>query len=237
MLRRLDWDSKFWGVNIYTIEENDHLDHKDIFSNTIADFDEYLIQALIPDQDVEQINILEEKGFRFVETKITLIKAIHHAEEIDINNFKKVEKPEIQKYKNEFYNMYGEVSRYALFSKEKINDFYYTWVINSVDSMMDDKCIGYYVDNQLAGFITYRFKDDEVLIGLVGVFPQFHKRGISQKMLDYVNNDGLTQGTKRVLISTQGINLKAVNAYIKNGFSFDNIKHWYYMRREEYDRF
>jgi len=95
---------------------------------------------------------------------------------------------------------------------------------------MDDRCIGYYVDNQLAGFITFKYRDDKAIVGLVGVFPEFQKKGISQKLLDYVNYNAINQGFRQVSISTQGRNLKAINAYIKNGFFLDSIKYWYYLK-------
>lgn len=226
---RLDWDSEFWGVDIFNIDESDIFYKSGVIDEIIKNKDNYVIQALISDYKVKQIQQMEEGGFRFVESKITLKKSINQTIYIDFCNFKKIEEKEIRSYKDVFFDLYGKVSRYSLFPNEKINYFYYTWVVNSIYGKMDDECIGYYIDNQLAGFATYRYRDGETIIGLIGVFPDFQNKGISQKILYYINNDAIEKGHKIVSISTQGINSKAINAYIKNGFYFDSIKYWFYM--------
>ena len=228
-MKKLEWDSEFWGIDLFSIPENDKSWDQDLLSSIRNNEKLYLIQALISENEVGLINSLENEGFRFVESKITLknkpmIKAI-----IDENQFKEIEKHELEAYKNDFFNLYGKVSRFGRFEKEKINDFYYTWMINSIDGKMDDKCIGYYMDHQLAGFITYKYQNNRLAIGLVGVIPKFQKNGISQKLLDYVNDKAITKGYNEVLVSTQGKNKKAINAYIKNGFIFESIKQWYYL--------
>ncbi len=93
---------------------------------------------------------------------------------------------------------------------------------------MDDKCYGYYIDDELAGFITFSYKDYELCIGLVGVLPRFQKRGVAQNMLDFVNNMAFKKKLTKISVSTQGKNITAINAYLTNGFMIENIKYWYY---------
>lgn len=229
-MKRLTWDSEFWGIDIFHIDENDSFYQLGLIDNSFDVKDEFLVQALISDNKVKQINLLEQRGFRFIQSKIMLKKTARQITEIDMNNFKQVEKSDLLRYKDKFYDMYAQVSRFEVFPKDRINDFYYTWVINSIDGKMDDKCIGYYAANDLAGFITYQMKNNETKVGLVGVFSPFQNKGISQKLLGYLNNDAVITGFRDVSISTQGKNLNAINAYIKNGFFFDNIMHWYYLK-------
>lgn len=228
-MKKLEWDSDFWGIDIFSIPENNKVWNQDSLSRIKDRGKLWLIQGLISEDEVGIINGLENEGFRFVESKITLKNKIIKRAGINEDPFKEIEKDELEDYRNCFFNLYGKFSRFSLFGDEKINDFYYTWMMNSIDGKMDDKCIGYYVDNQLAGFITYRNKNNRLIIGLVGVFPKFQKKGISQKLLDYVNNSVINQGVNEILVSTQGKNKKAINAYIKNGFILENIKQWYYL--------
>jgi ribosomal protein S18 acetylase RimI-like enzyme len=236
-MKRLKWDSDFWGIEIFNIDEDDSFyQHGYIEDKIIKSRDDYMIQALVSDSFREQINLLEQKNFRFVESKITLKKTVNYPAELESRDYKTVSKKELFDYKNYFYDLYANISRYQLLKKDKINEFYYTWVLNSIDGSMDDTCIGYYAGDQLAGFITYKTKINITYIGLLGVFPQFQKRGISQKLLNFLNNEVINKGLNEISVSTQGKNIKAINAYIKNGFYFDNIKHWYYLKGKQYDK-
>lgn len=232
LLNRLDWDSEYWGIEIFNVDENYNLSIPTSNKNKSKI---YLIQALIPEEKIEVINLLEDSGFRFVESKINLKKILKKKTEINTNDFKDIEIKDLENNKNDFYNLYGQYSRFGLFSKEKINDFYYIWLINSIDGKMDDKCIGYYFENQLTGFITYKYKNDGLYIGLVGIFDEFQKKGISQKLLDYVNDQAINKGYNKIYVATQGKNYNAINAYIKNGFNIEDIKNWYYLKGENND--
>lgn len=232
-MHRLDWDSDFWGFDIYKIDKTDNLFEQDLIANITNRSNSFLIQALVSSDEVQTINCLEEKGFRFIESKITMKKMLDKTSKINKIKFKEIKKHELDSQRYSFFDLYGKISRFSLFRQEKINDFYYFWVIKSIDGKLDDKCIGYYIDDQLAGFITYRYDNIRVSIGLVGVFPEFHQKGVSQKLLDYVNNKAIKKGYSEIIISTQGKNISAINAYIKNGFIFKNIKHWYYLKGDK----
>ncbi|MGV8906553.1 MAG: GNAT family N-acetyltransferase [Acetobacterium sp.] len=228
-MNKLIWDSNFWGIELFSISENSKCWDQDSFLKIQKRDKLWLIQGLISENEVDNINCFENKGFRFVESKITLKNKVTKRVNISEDQFKNIEKCELAEFKDDFYNLYGKFSRFSLFPEEKINDFYYAWMINSIDGTMDDACIGYYINRQLAGFITYKNEDNRLLIGLVGVFPKFRKQGISQKLLGYANNSAINQGCGEILVSTQGKNSKAINAYIKSGFIFESIKQWYYL--------
>lgn len=228
-MKKLEWDSKFWGIDIFSIPENNKVWNQDVLSSIKDSGKLWLIQGLISENEVGVINSLENEGFRFVESIITCKNKITIKASISENQFKEIEKYELEEYKNEFFNLFGKYSRFFLFGEKKINDFYYTWLINSIDGKMDDKCIGYYLNSQLAGFVTYKYDNNRMKLGLLGVFQKFQQKGISQKLLGYVNNVVLNEELSEMILSTQGKNIKAINAYIKNGFIFENIKQWYYL--------
>jgi dTDP-4-amino-4,6-dideoxy-D-galactose acyltransferase len=229
-MRRLDWDSDFWGVDIFSIEEFSLSQFKQIEKKFSELRNSYLVQALMSEKDdIKNINLLEDLGFRFIESKITFKKTVTEYASIDIKKYNEINEQELCSRSDVFYELYGKVTRFGVFSKEKINDFYFTWVKNSIDGKMDDKCIGYYEDNQLAGFVTYKYNNNGISIGLIGVFPEYQMKGIGRKLLDYVTNTSINHNYSYVFVSTQGKNLNAINAYIKNGFILDSIKHWYYL--------
>ncbi len=229
-MKKLIWDSNYWGIEIFNIDE-ECFEQKILPEDIKSIEGTYLVQALISDSEISKINFLIDKGFKFVESKISLKKFLEKEAYITRDKFKEVEKCDFEDKKGIFYDLYGKVSRFSIFDKEKVNNFYYTWVMNSIDGKMDDKCVGYYIDNHLAGFVTFKYKNSGITIGLVGVFPEFQRMGISRKLLGYVNNEAINQGIKNISISTQGKNIKAINAYIKEGFQVESVKHWYYMKK------
>lgn len=235
-MKKLEWDSNFWEIDMYNLDE-DNIREEDILNVVNKNDRPWLIQALVLEKNHKNINILENIGFRFVESKVVLQKLVNSNTKINNTSFKKINEDELEPYIQEFYDLYGSVSRYRLFTKKKINEFYLTWVINSINGIMDDECIGYYIENKLAGFITYRYLIDGISIGLFGVFREFRHRGIGQELLNFVNWEVLKGDYKKLYVSTQGKNINAINAYIKSGFIFDEIKHWYYLEGDCLDKF
>lgn len=231
-IRKLEWDSKFWGINIYNAESNEETIKMNMNLRNELDSNPYIIQALSLDSDIKHINTLENDGFRFVESKVKLVKRkqnLSSGNELNFEELKLVIEEDLIKRKDIFYELYGKKSRYSLLNDKKVNEFYYTWASKSIRGKFDDKCIGYYKEGVLQGFITFKKVENKIVIGLVGVFPEYQGKGISQQLLNYVNYQAVLDNCKEISISTQGKNTKAINAYIKNGFIIEDIKHWYYL--------
>lgn len=227
----MEWDSNFWGINIYNITRSFDFNNYDFNLNKELSSTPFIVQALVNDNDTEYTNFLESIGFRFIENKINLIKKIKDNNYIiDQEVFREVKIEDFKEYKDKFYDLYGKVTRFEFSSKKKINEFYYKWVIKSIEGKLDDNCIGYYIEGNLGGFITYKIKNEKLIIGLLGVFPKYQGRNISQHLLHYVYSLSLENKCSEIHVSTQGKNIKAINAYIKNGFFIDNINQWYYFK-------
>ena len=71
-MKKLEWDTKFWGLNIYDMPYSKNVT---LSSYNISD-ERYLIQALVDPKNLSYIHELESKGFRFQEIKVTLKKKI-----------------------------------------------------------------------------------------------------------------------------------------------------------------
>lgn len=230
-ISKMDWDSNFWGINIYSVDKDCNFDEFKSNIKRELGTTPYIIQALSSEGDIQYINTLEENGFRFVESKINLAKKVQgKIVTSDLKSLREVKEEDLIKYKDEFYTLYGQVSRFSFFCKEKVNNFYHQWVSKSIQGNLDDNCVGYYNNDILQGFITYKIENKRLIIGLVGVFVEYQGKRISQHLLCYIYNVAIKNYCKEIRISTQGKNTKAINAYIKNGFLVDNIKHWYYCK-------
>lgn len=222
-MEKLQWDTNFWGIDIIHTDTSDKIDFSKVENNS------YLIQALSDVSNTDFIKYLELNGFHFIESKVTLQKQRYLVNAIEDTNFRDLIIDDLGVYQDIFFELFGMNSRYNMFPNKKVNEFYYTWMVNSIKGAMDDKCIGYFLAGKLAGFVTYRVRDGVLTIGLLGVIPEFQGKGISQKLLNYIDNVALNNNISNIKIATQGKNLRALNAYIKNGYNICSIDHWYYL--------
>ena len=225
-MKKLSWDSVFWGIDFYDAQVGDSL--------KIDKTNNYIIQLLCDQNEVLEI---EDYGqIKYIETKITLKKDIKDVTHVEADLFKELHISDLEIYKNDFYDLFGKNSRYRMFPKNKVNEFYYVWLVNGINDVENTKVIGYYHDNQLAGFVTYKIFPDFIQIGLIGVFKDYQRKGISHKLLSYVENQVLDQKLKILRIATNSFNLPALNTYIKKGFIFDEIKYWFYIYNFDYNK-
>lgn len=79
----------------------------------------------------------------------------------------------------------------------------------------DETYYGYYVEDNLAGIISYTIEKDVLDICKVAIYPDFFKRGIATKLIKFVEQ---TNGIKSIIVSTGLKNSPAVNLYTSLGF-------------------
>jgi GNAT superfamily N-acetyltransferase len=78
--------------------------------------------------------------------------------------------------------------------------------------------IGYFEDDQLAGAISYTVDANVLTICRMTVHPIYFRKGIAQKLLQYLEETQLMIPIFKV--STGKDNLPAKNLYFKNGYQF-----------------
>jgi ribosomal protein S18 acetylase RimI-like enzyme len=76
--------------------------------------------------------------------------------------------------------------------------------------------LGYFVDEQLAAFVSYEIANSVLDIGRLVVHPDYFRRGIGQTLIRAL---GETAGIKRIIVSTGALNLPARKLYENLGFS------------------
>lgn len=80
----------------------------------------------------------------------------------------------------------------------------------------DEIFYGYYVNDVLAGIISFKIIDDVLDIHRVAIHPNFFRMGIANKLINFI--EGLDSNIKRIVVCTGKDNLPAVNLYLKNGY-------------------
>ncbi len=219
-LKQLPWDSEFWGVNFYDLVGSPELKYDEIQKP-------YLIQSKLEKTNIDERQRLEVNGYQCVEQKITLLKQVENEHNTCVD-IRPIKLSEVENLKDEIGLIFVENSRYRMFDVHKVKDFYYRWLANSCIGTMDPYIDGYFIDNQLAGFVSYRVKNNILVIGLFGVLIPYQGKGIAKILLEHVNYMANHMQLDSISVSTQGSNRNALKAYIKQGFKVSLEEFWYY---------
>ncbi|MBE6066927.1 MAG: GNAT family N-acetyltransferase [Clostridium lundense] len=89
---------------------------------------------------------------------------------------------------------------------------------DTLDSLTkcDEIFYGYFINDILAGIISYKINANILDIHRVAVHPCFFKRGIAGKMISFIEK--IQDTIDKVVVCTGKENLPAVNLYLKNGY-------------------
>jgi dTDP-4-amino-4,6-dideoxy-D-galactose acyltransferase len=230
-IRKLNWDSTFFGFNIAELELKEadgfNLDQLNDYSdkNSIK-----LIQCRLNVACNENINNIRSNGFEFVDLKINFWtktnkvsstnRIVRRATVKDVDGLKKIAG-----------EVFAEESRYhhKNINLKKVNDFYQTWVEKAVFGTFDDYCLVVERNNIVKGFVTLKENDkNKIVIGLIGVSKDSHGMGIGSDLIGECIAIAQRENYSEIEVSTGGKNIEAQNFYIKNGFKIKEIQAWYY---------
>ncbi|NJM80746.1 MAG: GNAT family N-acetyltransferase [Flavobacterium sp.] len=220
-MRRLEWDSDFFGYNIAEISDKD-----EIFDKSIEKYD------LIYVKGIEDLDI---KNFQcsFQENKIMYEKQLFF-KEIDDTSIKNLfdTNYNIQ----DLYNLAFESGQHSRFLKDKkfgeanFKKLYKKWIDNSINKQFSDEIYVYVVNEKTVGFVTYKKNIEFAQIGLIAIDSNYRGRGIGKLLLSKVENSLSTEGVKKLRIPTQLENKNACFFYEKLGYIIvENIpiKHYW----------
>lgn len=80
----------------------------------------------------------------------------------------------------------------------------------------DEIFYGYFIEGILAGIVSYKIIENVLDIHRVAVHPHFFRRGIAQKLINFV--EGLDSDINKAVVCTGKVNLPAACLYLKNGY-------------------
>lgn len=115
----------------------------------------------------------------------------------------------------------GHQSRYLLdpnFSQKEFERFYRTWVNNSINKQIADYLLGFYLDEELIGFISLKIASNCLIIGLLSVDSKVRNKGIGRKLIKAALNIAYQNSCNYVYVTTQESNKRACEFYSKMGF-------------------
>lgn len=88
-------------------------------------------------------------------------------------------------------------------------------------------------NNIVIGYIGSWFLSDLIHITTLAVHPDYRRKGIGEKLMNYVLDLGKKEKYKTCVLEVRVSNEKAINLYKKLGFKIDKIKKEYYPDNKE----
>jgi len=222
-LKYLKWDSIFFKKKVFELNVFEKTFNKNKLKYN-------LIQSNVKLMEKEKINYLEKEGFHLEELNIEFKKILEKKIDLD---FKYKKAKEIDTKKLVEFSDFFKQSRYNIFGRKKVKEFYSEWIKNAILGEFDDVCFMIEKEMEVLGLVTLKdINSVQARIGLIVVNEKFQSSGVGKKLLKIAEKYCLDNNKKELFVSTQGSNLKAQNFYIKNGYLINEIGAWYYLLKE-----
>jgi ribosomal protein S18 acetylase RimI-like enzyme len=245
-IEKVEWDSKFFNLNIYrTFLKKINIEQMAKINNIQKNI---CIDLLYHFQDpiyIKNSQLLELNKFYLVQQKMELILDLFNYE----NNISDIENESINVFDDYKYNiedLYKISKQISVnsrfyndkhFSKSKVEELYKLWVYNSYYRKFADRIYIYNKDENIYGFCIVQIENNNIIrISLIGVDQTRERKGIGSIILKKVLIDYKEKGYKKCSVATQANNVNALNFYIKHNFKIykpELVFHKWFRRRRE----
>jgi GNAT superfamily N-acetyltransferase len=183
------------------------------------------------------VHEMEEQGFRLMDTLINYQYIFSENAEIETtsNNSIRILNPDdvenvVKVAGAAFENYFGHYHSDPRLPREKSDQVYTSWARRSctIPGIADQVLV---VENlgEMAGFAVLKKEDQDTGdVVLFAVHPNFHRKGISRKLLIAAINWCYANGCKRVVYSTQITNYAIQRVLVRLGFEPHEIKYTFH---------
>lgn len=231
----LKWDTEFWGYPVSLITTRILSDSIIYRTNLFIKKNKIkLTQYLCNCHDNYSVDCAEKYNYKFKDIRLTFKKVLNlnllgkkasdsKFRKATIKDFKILKKLSVSIYKNSRYYFDSN------FNLKKVQDFYDQWLYKAINNSYDNECLIYCVKKKPVSYCTLRYIDNETaIIGLFGVGKKYSGKGYGKKLMNEVAIFLKAKRFKKIVVVTQGRNLKAQRFYQKEGFLIDNTELWYH---------
>lgn len=97
-----------------------------------------------------------------------------------------------------------------------------------------EKVINYRSGDERVAFISYSIIYERAELNYIAVITKYRRRGIAQKLFEYVVDDLKNNMVKNLSLEVNVNNESAVRFYLKNGFKIESIRKKYYGNDDAY---
>ncbi|MGJ8759790.1 MAG: GNAT family N-acetyltransferase [Polaribacter sp.] len=218
----LEWDSIFFGVDVYRGKCKSAVKANEIQLNKGLT---YLFCE-------EEVKLLEKYLF---DVKVTFTKILTHRR-IEVDS-KIISYPLENKISRELLNLTyqsGQYSRFKIDTKipnDKFLEFYKLWILNSVNRSFSDEVFTYKIDGIDVGLITLKKDKETCKIGLLSVDEVQRGKKIGSKLMLAAEKWALDNECKEILVETQEQNKIAVTFYKRMKYNIEQKEYIYHLWR------
>ena len=228
-LKRLKWDSEFFGLRIGRIdisfEAESHVLEKQ-FQYINEEFDLLYVSA-------RHGLCFSAPGAKLVDQKVVYSMTIPNCckpsnQVVLWDSFQGVTDDLLH-----LALLSGEYSRFKTDEKLPLNSYerlYSRWIEQSVNHNLATEVFCYMIENIPRGLVTLDFKNGVGTIGLVAIHEDFQRQGIGTSMMKHVISFVQQKKGHKVSVATQLDNVPACRLYEKNGFTMESVNdiwHWW----------
>lgn len=228
-VRKLDWDSEFFGMRIGRAEVSSEKDAVALVGQR---------DALKGDYDL--VYIFEDHGLGFCLPKAKLVDekvvyTLQDTSQSEFNNDVMIwdARQSVTEDLLHLALVSGKYSRFKLdnaFPKGSYERLYTRWIEQSVKLNMATEVFCYMHDDTPKGLITLDMKNGRGTVGLVAIHEECQNQGIGSLMMRHVIHYALQCRCEKLSVATQLCNVPACKLYEKNGFVIESVTdvwHWW----------
>ena len=235
LINLLRWDTDYWGFPVAYLSSR-HLSDNILFrvNKFVRNSNIRLVEYLCNCHDKRSVGLAEVNNYEFKDIRLAYEKSLNGVSPPELSDgieFGVAEKNHIPALRKISRDIYLD-SRYYFdenFDKNKIREFYMSWVAKAVNKEFDDECYVLFGGQHPMAYCTVKYEGYGVAhIGLVGVANGHSGKGIGGMLLNMVFNDLYEKGLGRVRVVTQGRNYAAQRLYQKAGFLALSTELWYH---------
>lgn len=231
----LEWDSDFFGFNVVKINEN--ISNNDELEKCIKImYDDKVKLAYYFSCSPISPYVLENEFFNIslVHKRVPLMKTLNKSSEIH-EKISLYTQDYPEKELIELAQLAGSYSRFGVdenIPKEKYNELFKLWIINSVKKKVASDVLVYRDQGKIVGFATLKVENGLAYTPLFAVSRPYEGKGISFAIMRALETILLERGCKKVLGGTQEVNIKALKVYERYGLVVQKPEYVYHFWRK-----
>jgi len=228
-LRKLNWDSSFFGKEIYSCEIQSIEEFEFLESQIKIENVEFIYLFMKNENSMLHEQLLK-KGLSLVDKKIT-----YQTELLNYNSDNDLVKAYSGPITMELENLALLSGNDSRFKKDpnlnyKFSELYKIWIEKSVSRICADEVFVVANEiNEIIGFVSCQIENQVGQIGLIATNHSYQGKGYGKLLVDAVHNYYLQNNILKAKVNTQMTNLNACRFYEKCGYGaieIVSIYHW-----------
>jgi dTDP-4-amino-4,6-dideoxy-D-galactose acyltransferase len=237
-LRRLDWDSDFFGGSFGVIEGVDagpgdgRASAIEALLATLLDearaerYDHLIFR--VPGDDTSAVHAAERAGLRLVDVGVDFACRFDHdvrrprPSPPGVRPWRERDLPALQEMAGTVFT-YSRFGADPHFTPEQVESFHRQWIANLCNGLAREVLV-FEAGGAPAGFISCAVNEDKGRIPLVASSVTHRRRGAGRAMIAGALDWFRMAGVRAVYVKTQASNVPAVNLYERSGFVLDRCE-------------